>query len=272
VTTERTDVIAIDGRRYVSRVLGAGPPLVLLNGYSATAADWDPTLLGELASSFTVYAPDHRGLGDSELGDPAELSIGGMADDVRALLDAHGLDTAAVAGWSMGGFVAQRLALDTPVRVSSLVLMGTDPGGPLAIRATPEHWAQLTDHSGTPREQATRLIPLLFPAVLVPAIDDAFGDLIAEARARMSHPAVEAQQRAMEAWHGAEQPSPDPATAPPVLVMVGTHDVVIPPENDDVLARVWPDAEVDRFAEGGHAFFAIEPTRVAERIRGFVRR
>jgi pimeloyl-ACP methyl ester carboxylesterase len=272
VTTERTDVITIDGRRYVSRVLGAGPPLVLLNGYSATAADWDPTLLGELASSFTVYAPDHRGLGDSELGDPAELSIGGMADDVRALLDAHSIDTAALAGWSMGGFVAQRFALDTPARVSSLVLMGTDPGGPLAIRATPEHWAQLTDHSGTPREQATRLIPLLFPAVLVPAIDDAFGDLIAEARARMSHPVVAAQQRAMEAWHGAEQPSPDPATAPPVLVMVGTHDVVIPPENDDVLARVWPDAEVDRFAEGGHAFFAIEPTRVAERIRGFVRR
>jgi pimeloyl-ACP methyl ester carboxylesterase len=272
VTLERTQTIEIDGRRYASRVLGAGPPLVLLNGYSASAADWDPTLLGELASSFTVYAPDHRGMGESELGDPAELSISSMADDVRALMDARGIDAAAVAGWSMGGFVAQRLALDTPDRVSSLTLMASDPGGPLAIRAAPEHWEQLTDHSGTPREQASRLIPLLFPPALVPAIDEAFGDLIAAARAELSRPAAEAQQRAMAEWHATAPAAPDPATAPPVLVMVGTHDVVIPPENDDVLERVWPKTEVDRFAEGGHAFFAIEPTRVAERIRGFARR
>jgi pimeloyl-ACP methyl ester carboxylesterase len=149
--------------------------------------------------------------------------------------------------------------------------MATDPGGPLAIRATPEHWAALTDLSGTPREQATRLIPLLFPESLVTAIDEAFGDLMAEARAVLSHAAAQAQQRAIADWHATEQPAPDPATAPPVLVMVGTHDVVIPPENDDVLARVWPNTEVDRFAEGGHAFFAIEPTRTAERIRAFAR-
>jgi pimeloyl-ACP methyl ester carboxylesterase len=268
---ERSESITIDGRRYASRVLGSGPPLVLLNGYTGTAADWDPTLLGELSSSFTVYAPDHRGMGESELGDPADVSIDGMAGDVRTLMDAHGMDTAAVVGWSMGGFVAQRLTLDTPDRVSSLTLMATDPGGPLAIRAKPEHWGQLTDHSGTPREQATRLIPLLFPEPLVTAIDDAFGDLIAEARAALSHPAAEAQQRAMAEWHATEPSPPDPATAPRVLVMVGTHDVVIPPENDDILERVWPDTEVDRFADGGHAFFVVEPTRTAERIRAFAR-
>src|SRR4051812_45038788 len=126
LTMERTEAITIGGRRSVSRVLGAGPPLVLLNGYSAAASDWDPTLLGELADSFAVYAPDHRGLGESELGDPGEVSIAGMADDVRALMDAQGIGAAAVVGWSMGGFVAQRLALDTPARVSSLVLMATD--------------------------------------------------------------------------------------------------------------------------------------------------
>ncbi len=94
----------------------------------------------------------------------------------------------------MGGFVAQRLTVGTRrSRVSSLTLMASDPGGPLAIRATPEHWAGLIDLSGTPREQASRLIPLLFPAPLVTAIDDAFGDLMAEARAELSHPAAEAQ-------------------------------------------------------------------------------
>jgi pimeloyl-ACP methyl ester carboxylesterase len=272
VTTDHTDAITIDGRRYAFRVVGTGPPLLLLNGYTGTAADWEPTLLGELASSFTVYAPDHRGMGESELGDPAAVTIEAMGDDVRALMDARGIDRAPIAGWSMGGFVAQRLAIATPDRVSALVLMASDPGGPRAVRATPEAWGRLTDHSGTPREQATRLIPLLFPEPLVAAIDSAFGDVMAEARAQLSADTAEAQTRAMAAWHATAPPDPDPSTAPPVLVMVGTHDVVIPPENDHVLEQVWPRCQVDRFAEGGHAFFAIEPTRVAERIRGFARR
>lgn len=266
---ETDESISIDGRRYAFCAVGEGPPLVLLNGYSATAADWDPTLLGDFAAAFTVICPDHRGMGESELGDLWSLTIEGMADDVLALMDAQSIDAAPVVGWSMGGFVAQRLTVAHPERVSALVLMGTDPGGPLAVRASPEAWTQLTDHTGTPREQATRLIPLLFPPALVPAIDAAFGDLIAEARAALSLPALVAQQGAMEAWHAIDQPRPDPATAPRVLVMVGTHDVVIPPQNAETLAAVWPDCEIDRFAEGGHAFFAIEPNRAAERIRIF---
>ncbi len=93
MTTERTESISIDGRRYASRVLGSGPPLVLLNGYSGTAADWDPTLLGELASSFTVYTLDHRGMGESELGDPARRSRStAWPDDVRTFMDAQGIE------------------------------------------------------------------------------------------------------------------------------------------------------------------------------------
>lgn len=271
MTDEQLDHLGIDGRRYAWRVLGAGPPLILLNGYTGTAADWEPTLLGELAASFTVLAPDHRGMGESELGDPQVLTIDGMADDVAALMDARDIERAVIVGWSMGGFVAQSLAVRAPARVSALVLMASDPGGPLAIRATPEHWAQLTDLSGTPREQASRLIPLLFPPALVHAIDAAFGDVMAEARAMLSPETARGQARAMAAWHTVEQPRPDPATAPNVLAMVGTHDVVIPAANAETLASVWPRCEVDRFAEGGHAFFAVEPTRTGERIRGFAR-
>ena len=62
----------------------------------------------------------------------------------------------------MGGFIAQTLAATAPARVSRLVLLSTDHGGPRALRAEARVWEQLTDHGGSPREQASRLISLLF--------------------------------------------------------------------------------------------------------------
>lgn len=267
--TEREESIEIDGRRLAWRAVGRGRPLVLLNGYSAAAQDWDPTLLRELAGSFEVVCPDHRGMGKSELGDPGELTVEAMAADVERLLDALGIRSAPVAGWSMGGFVTQQLVRRAPRRVLAMVLLGTDPGGSTAVHAKPEAWAQLLDHSGTPREQAARLIPLLFPPAFVPAIDEAFGDLIAKARATLSSEAVAAQERAMVAWHGVDQPAPDAATAPLTLILHGTEDIVIPPQNVDALGRVWPRREVELYEGGGHAFFALEPHRVAQRIIAF---
>jgi len=266
---EPRGAIDIDGRKYAWRSIGSGPPFVLLNGYSAAAQDWDPTLLGELAGTFEVICPDHRGMGESELGDPDDLTVDAMAGDVEQLLESLDVEHAPVAGWSMGGFVAQRLAIRAGSRVDALALLATDPGGPVAVRATNSAWSQLTDHSGTPREQASRVIPLLFPPALVPAIDAAFGDMIAEARAGLSPAALVAQQDAMARWHAEDQPRPDPAGAPPVLVLIGTEDVVIPPQNADALAQIWPSCEIEQFVGGGHAFFALEPQRVAALIRRF---
>ena len=135
ISPPKDDTIDIDGRRYAFGSIGSGPPLVLLNGYSASAQDWDPTLLGGLAASFEVICPDHRGMGESELGDPAELTIDSMAADVERLLSAKGIERAPVAGWSMGGFIAQRLVARAPQNVQAMVLMATDPGGPAAVRA-----------------------------------------------------------------------------------------------------------------------------------------
>jgi 3-oxoadipate enol-lactonase len=292
---ERSGTIEVDGRRLGWRSVGDGPPLVLLNGYAATTADWDPTFLSALGASFEVLCPDHRGMGESEPGDLGALSIDAMADDVGALLDARGIAAAPVAGWSMGGFVAQRLAARAPERVSHLMLLSTDPGGAEAVLAEPATWAALCSHAGTPREQATRLLGLLFPPGLAEAIDAQFGELVAGARATLSPAVLSAQERAIDAWHASAPagappaPVPPPAgspagappasfappagspAAPPVLVAHGDQDVVIPPANADALAVRWPGARVERFAGGGHAFMAQEPTRLAEQLAGFAR-
>jgi pimeloyl-ACP methyl ester carboxylesterase len=78
-----------------------------------------------------------------------------MASDLEALLDALGLQRAPIVGWSMGGFIAQRVAARSPQRVATMSLLSTDPGGPGAVVADRRAWAELTDSSGTPRTQAT---------------------------------------------------------------------------------------------------------------------
>src|SRR5665213_3163225 len=100
------------GRVLGVRNLGEGPPLLLLNGYSGTAADWDPTFLATLAGAHTVVAPDHQGMGRSSAGDLDQLTIDSMADDVAVVLDGLGIDRVPVVGWSMGGMVAQAFAAD----------------------------------------------------------------------------------------------------------------------------------------------------------------
>ena len=267
---ERSGEIEVSGRRFAWRSQGEGPPLVLINGYSATAEGWDPLFLDALGRSHEVVCPDNRGMGDSDLGDlgAEPLSVESMAADVEALLDALGIERLPVAGWSMGGFVAQTLASRSPDRVEALVLLSTDPGGAGAVRAEPAAMKQLTDHSGTPREQATRLLSLLFPPGVAEEMDEQAGELVAAARAELSPAALRAQQAALLAW-GKTEPPPgtDP---PPVLAACGDEDRVIPPANAERLAARWPNCRVERFAGGGHAFMAQEPERLAALIASFL--
>ncbi|HEX8714339.1 MAG TPA: alpha/beta hydrolase [Solirubrobacteraceae bacterium] len=260
--------IEIDGRRFSWQSLSDGPPLLLINGYAASSADWDPTFLATLGGSFELICPDNRGVGGSELGDAGELTVDTMASDLERLLDACALARASVVGWSMGGFVAQRLALRSPARVGALVLLASAPPGPSGVPAAPEAMRALVDHSGTPREQASRLIALLFPPELALAIDREFGELVAEARAGLAPSTLAAQERVLDEWVATEQPAPG-ADAPPVLIVCGSEDVVLPPANANALAALWPHARVERIAGGGHAFMAKEPERVARLIASF---
>ncbi len=270
-TVERDGMIEIDGRRLAWRSVGEGPPLVLITGYSGAAAGWDPQFLSVLGRSFEVICPDNRGMGDSQLGELREpLTIEAMAADVEALLDARGIERLPVAGWSMGGFIAQALAIQAPTRVEALVLLATNPGGAAAAPGDPDSYARLTDHSGTPQEQATRLIELLFPADVAAEMDQRVGDDVAAARAELSPATLAAQQAAISAW-SANGLAPPGADSPPVLAICGNEDAVIRPENTDRLAVRWPNCRTERFAGDGHAFMAQEPERLAALITSFVR-
>ncbi len=107
---------------------GEGPPLVMLIGTGSTMAEWDPALFRLLAREHRLILFDYPGLGLS--GPWHGRSFDSLARATAELLGAIGVEKADVLGWSMGGFVAQRLAIEHPEAVDHLVLAGTNPGGP----------------------------------------------------------------------------------------------------------------------------------------------
>jgi len=113
----------IDGLRIHYQVHGSGPAVLLLHGMGSCAEDW-PFQFATLADRYTVLACDLRGHGQTDA-PRGPYTIGQMADDVAGLLAGLEVDAAHVVGLSLGGLVAQALAIDRPARVHSLVLVNT---------------------------------------------------------------------------------------------------------------------------------------------------
>lgn len=128
---------------------GQGPPLVMLMGTGSTMAEWDPALLRLLAQDHRLILFDYPGLGLS--GPWHGDSFDSLADTTAGLMNAIDVPGADVLGWSMGGFVAQRLAVDHPQKVSHLILAGTNPGGSQTVLGSPE--AQAVDSEPNPSDE-----------------------------------------------------------------------------------------------------------------------
>ncbi len=240
----------------------------MINGYAATKDDWDPEFLEGLSSCSRLVCPDNRGMGESA---PVldGLTAAAMASDVIGMIETLEIEGCDLIGWSMGGFVAQEVAARAPERVGRLVLLSTDHGGPGAVRADPERWARLISREGTPREQATRILRLLFPPEQARAMDAEFGELVAQARTRLSMAALDAQEHAIDLWHAEPMGDRLASISAPTLIVAGAQDVVIPAVNSDLLAGALPGARRELFPDCGHALMAQEPLKLADLINSW---
>lgn len=266
---EASGKIQVERATIAYRRIGNGEPLLVLNGFAATSADWDPSFIDRLAASHELIIIDNRGIGSSsDDGQPFEISR--LADDTECVVEALGLNRVNVLGWSMGGFIAQMFALHCPEATKKLILLSTDPGGPNADRTSTAAWSQLIDTSGTPHEQARRLLALLFPADVAESFYRQFGDIVAAARARLSPDLVKRQAAAMDRWHRVGLGSRVRQIQVPVLIATGTEDTVIAPSNSLKLANAIRGAWLAQFPHGGHAFIAQYPRTLAALINSFL--
>src|SRR5215469_6460444 len=100
--TGSSGTIAVDGGQIVCRIIGKGPPLVVLNGFGATSADWDRSLIHRLALSNELILVNNRGIGRST-DDGQAFDVAKLADDTACVIATLGIERASVMGWSMGG-------------------------------------------------------------------------------------------------------------------------------------------------------------------------
>jgi len=246
-----------------------GPHLILIRGLGSHLLAWDTELVEALARETRLILFDNRGAGRSDKPD-VEYSIPMMADDAAGLLDVLGVERAAVCALSMGGMIAQEFALRHPDKTTLLILCCTSPGGHLMIMPSPEVLQTLADVDGlTPEEITRKDWPLSYTQKFI----DENRDLLEEKmRAEIPYamPAF-AFKRQMAAAMRHDAYDRLPGIGFPTLVMTGTADVLIPPENSDLLASRIPGAVLKRYEGAGHAFMTEARDAVVSDILGFIR-
>jgi pimeloyl-ACP methyl ester carboxylesterase len=235
---------------------GRGPTVLLIGGLAMTAEDWWRTV-PVLAESFRVVTFDNRGVGRSGAAPPPH-SVAEMADDAAAVLEAAGAAPAHVYGVSLGGMVAQELALRHPERVSALVLGATTPGGLLSVPPDPAVIAYFMRHRGLSSDEAVwAAVPHLYSR----RTREQRPELIAEDAARRLRRPVDRAVYAAQVSAGMRHDALSRlgAILAPTLVVHGDEDVVVPAANGRTLATHIPDAELALWANAGHMYSTDQP-------------
>ena len=236
---------------------GSGPPLLLIHGLGYARWGWEP-VVEPLAASFDVILFDNRGVGESDA-PPGPYTAAELADDAVQVLDEAGVARAHVVGTSLGGMVAQELALRRPERVEKLVLACTTPGGPQAF-PMPQRTVDLMQARATLREYVEN--------ALEPDPRPELVDRILEHRERT---AQRFEPWAAQAAAGAAFDAHDRLgdLTMPTLVQHGDGDVVVDPKNGELLAELIPDARLSVYAGCGHLFMWQEPERFTRELEEF---
>jgi len=240
---------------------GVGHPLVLIRGLGSNADHWYPQIPA-FSSSFRVISYDNRGIGRSDKPDtPCTISM--MAEDTAALMDAVGIPKAHIMGLSMGGMVAQELALRFPHKVHGLVLACTHCGGAKAVPPSEEIRALFSEFIATASPEAARKAgKCLFAAHTLskaPEIVREYQQISArfppEAKVLLQQWGAIKEHDTWDRLHRIKAPT---------LVITGAEDLLIAPENSKVLAERIPEAQLSIIPGGGHQFL-VEQAHTANK-------
>ncbi|HEX5837914.1 MAG TPA: alpha/beta fold hydrolase [Anaerolineales bacterium] len=257
--------IKANGIELYHEIQGEGKPIVLISGLGYSHWQWH-RMVPLLAEHFQVITFDNRGVGQSDK--PAGPYTAQMlAADTAGLLEALGIDRAVVMGHSMGGFIAQAMALEFPHRVEKLILCSTNFGGPRHIPVTPEAMKVLTDVSSDPLTRFKNGLavstapgwPEKNPKIIQSWVEWRIANPI-EPAAYQSQlaigmgllPEAEAFENKLHRIHV------------PTLILFGEHDKVVPAENASLIAARIAKSEIVIFPDAGH-FFPIEIPEAASR-------
>jgi pimeloyl-ACP methyl ester carboxylesterase len=246
--------ISVGGTRFAYRELGprGAVPLVMLNHWGAVLDNFDPSIVDGLAAKHHVITVNYRGIGLS--GGSAPVTIDEMARDVIAMVQAMGIGTIDLMGFSLGGMVAQDVTLKAPGLVRKLLLTGTGPAGGEGIaKVGGVSWPLIIKAMLTFRDPKTFLFFTSTPNGRA-AANTFLARLKVRKAGRDKGPTPRAflrQLKAIQGW-GRQAPQDLDRIKIPVLVANGDNDIMVPTQNSHDMARRIPGAELLIYPDAGH--------------------
>ena len=260
----------VNGIRLHYEVTGEGPPVLLISGLGAPAVGW-ALQVQALAPHFRVVTFDNRGIGESDLPPDPVYTTAQLADDAATLLRQLEIDRAHVVGASMGGTIAQELALRHPRLVRSLVLACTWTDGDARFLRTIEAWGALAYR--VPVEERFRHV--LYPWLYSPKFFEAKENIETVFQRALAYPhqtkpeAIERQAHGILAWNGTRTKRLGAIKAP-TLVLVGKDDILTPPDFAKATAKGIRNSRLI-VLPGGHGFLVEESARFNRAVIRFLK-
>jgi pimeloyl-ACP methyl ester carboxylesterase len=268
----QTMFIKAGGVKHAYRTLNEseGTPLIMLSPLQGAMDDWDPTITNGLADKHKVIIFDYAGVGSSSGTTPS--SIAELAQDAVSVIRALQYDKVDILGFSMGGFVAQQIALTEPELIRRIVLTGTGPQGAEGLANLPNVLAETQGLS--PEEQSLQLG--FTDSKASRSAGKAYLKRLQE-RTVDRDPPVSAESGAAEfaAVLDWAQPHPDAleqlaAVTQPVLIVSGRHDRLVPFVNGFNLVQALPNASLIVLPDAGHAAFVQHGDRFIAEVNRFL--
>lgn len=237
---------------------GDGFPLLMITGVSICLKVWDNLLIDELSKRFKVILFDNRGSGQTDIPE-GEYTIKMMADDTVGLMDALNINRAYIMGFSMGGMIAQEVALFYPQKVEKLILWAAACGGRKTIPPSLEVYKLFIGaiEDLTSERMAKSTIPLVFTRDFIKNnpqyIDDKIKKIL---KCRIPFRSYARQVRAMLNFNVCRRLKKMDI---PTLILQGKKDILVPLQNGEILADLIPGAKLIIFENSGHAIYPHEP-------------
>jgi pimeloyl-ACP methyl ester carboxylesterase len=252
-----TRFVEADGIRFAYRRFGnpIGTPIVLIQHFMGNLDNYDPAITDALAAGREVILTDNAGVGRST--GAAPTTVAGMARDVASLIDALGLEQVDLFGFSMGGYVAQQIAVDRPDLARRLILVGTGPRGGEGMAQLAPDTTPLFGKAYEPQD--LMWLPIFFsPSEESQAAGRRFLERIRarteDRDAPVSEATVAAHSAAAREWGAAAPASFNylKEITRPALVVNGSNDIVVPTINSYILQQNLPSAELILFPDSNH--------------------
>ena len=252
-------------------IFGRGDPILFIAGATMTIYNWPPSIINQLSLNHMVIVFDNRGVGNTTCG-TKPFSIQQFAIDTNGLLDALKIQKADVLGFSLGSLIAQELTVTHPEKVNRLVLYSSTCGGEDSIPPSPPVLKSYIGVIRNTTDTAKRLVSTLFPQGWIKANPNYFASILLS-KEKAPETTIKLQLSAFTKWGTPPlNGSCDQLgiLSKPILIIVGTKDMAIPPANSLIIAAKIPGSWLVQIRGGGHGLMHQYPEQFSNILNTFL--